>query len=107
MMQQTIWPARTSDDRTKYQRKSAVAVPRASCCGNPSRSSRSRTVMKTAEAVRNLRKRESIGRCLAQSTACGMKRIRPERHYHLEMEPIRLCSPTVRLVSDITTGGEA
>src|SRR3954469_19624825 len=81
MMQQTIWPACTSEDRAKYQRKSAVAIPSASCCGKPSRSSMSRTVMKTAEAVRNLRKRELIGRYPAQSTAPEVKRIRLERHY--------------------------
>src|SRR5258707_9793658 len=59
--QQTICRNWTCDVRAKNQRKSAVAVPRANCCGRPSRSSRSRTVMKTAEAVTKVTKRDSIG----------------------------------------------
>src|SRR5437870_3907733 len=62
-MQQTICRILTSQDRAKYQRKSTVAQPRASCWGKPVRSTRSRTVMKIADAITNLRKRDSIGRC--------------------------------------------
>src|SRR5436305_1222466 len=50
----------TSDRRAKNQRKTAVDKPRTSCCGRPSRSTHSSTVMNTAEAATKKRKRRSM-----------------------------------------------
>src|SRR3954462_3090919 len=96
-MQQTICFSLTSDDRAKYQRKSTVAKPRASCWAKPSRSARSRATMKIADAITNLTKRDSIGRCAVYGVSHETDSAHPSlmvRFAEVERQ-IRLCSPAV------------